>query len=98
MGIAELAVTLIFGVPVIGGLIIALVSIIRAWALKNRELKLQEDRFHMESNLRQNEMNDRLLRADDYTSSMSEVRLLAEEVRQLRKEMSELRRKQDDNS
>ena len=97
MSIAELAIFLIFGVPVIGGIIIAILAITRGWAVKNRELRLQENRFQVDSNFRQNEMNDQILHADDYAASLVEIRALAEEVRQLRKELAEMRRRQDYN-
>ncbi|MHB1461791.1 MAG: hypothetical protein ACYC1M_10960 [Armatimonadota bacterium] len=93
----ELAVILIFGVPVIGGIIIAILTIFRGWAVKNRELRLQESRFQVDANFRQNEMNDQILHSDDYAASIVEIKALAEEVRQLRKELAEMRRRQDYN-
>lgn len=93
----ELAVILIFGVPVIGLIVIATLAIFRGWAVKNRELRLQETRFEVDANLRQNEMNDQILHADDYAASIIEIKALAEEVRQLRKELAEMRRRQDYN-
>ncbi len=97
MSIAELAIFLIFGVPVIGGIIIAILAISRGWSVKNRELRLQENRFQVDANFRQNEMNDQILHADDYAASIVEIKALAEEVRQLRKELAEMRRRQDYN-
>ncbi len=93
----ELALILMIGVPVIGLIVIAILAIFRGWAVKNRELRLQETRFEVDANLRQNEMNDQILHSDDYAASMIEIKALAEEVRQLRKELAEMRRRQDYN-
>jgi hypothetical protein len=93
----ELALILMIGVPVTGLIIIAILAIFRGWSVKNRELRLQENRFQVDANFRQNEMNDQILHADDYAASMVEVKALAEEVRQLRKELAEMRRRQDYN-
>ena len=91
MGIAELAVTLIFGVPIIGGLFIAFVCIIKSWVIKNQQMKLEAEKLKVEGNLRQAQLTDQLLHADDYTATIAEIRLLAAEVRQLRTELEQMR-------
>ncbi len=94
MGIAELAVTLIFGVPIIGGLFIAFVCIIKSWVIKNQQMKLEAEKLKVEGNLRQAQLTDQLLHADDYTETIAEIRLLAAEVRQLRAELAQMRQTQ----
>jgi hypothetical protein len=95
------------GVPVIGGLLFAGLTVaggigysvfedILKARLRTRELKLQEKRIQMEQQLRTDDLNAKILRMDDLGISPNDLTSLAEEVRQLREEVSRL--KQDLNS
>lgn len=86
-----LIVAIVIGIPVLGGLLIPIIALLRGWWLKARELKLKEEQHRMEERLRTDELNARILRMDDFGISPAEVNSLVEEVRQLRQEVSQLK-------
>lgn len=81
----------IVALPFAGGTIIAVVALIRGWSLKSREIKLKEHQMHVNERIRQDELNAKLLRADDFGISPVEFNQLAEEVRQLREEVRQMK-------
>ena len=91
MGEIILILAIIVGFPVLGGSAIAITALLRGWWLKARELKLHEQRIAVEERIRQEEINAKILRMDDYNISASEVAALSEQVRQLRSEIAEIR-------
>jgi hypothetical protein len=81
--VAIIGIITVVGLPIAGGLAIAMVAILRGWWEKSRKLKLEEQRL-------MDELNARLLAMDGHPS-YSEIAALSEEIRQLRQEVSDLK-------
>lgn len=86
----ELVVAII-GLPIAGITLIGIVALVRGWSLKSHEIKLREHQMRVNERIRQDEMNAKLLHADDFGVSPAEFNQLAEEVRQLREELAKIR-------
>lgn len=84
-------VALVIGIPVLGGILISIVALLRGWWLKARELKVQEERIRMEERVRTDELNAKILRMDDMGISPLDFASMAEELRRLRDEVAQLK-------
>ncbi len=85
-------VAIVVGVPVVCGVGSGLLFSWMKHRVKHRELRLQERKLAMEEELRQDELNAKLLRMDDFGVSPLEISSLADSIRQLREEVAQLRK------
>ena len=90
-----IAVAIIIGIPVVGGIAIPIVALLRGWWIRARELKVEEERIRLEDKIRTDELNAKILRMDDWGVSPNELASLSEEVRRLRQELAELKQNLD---
>lgn len=89
-------VGIVVGLPVVLGIGYAMFEHFMNVRVRLRELKVKELQAKAELQLRNDELNARILRMDDMGISPTDLLALRDEVRQLREEMSRIR--QDVNS
>jgi hypothetical protein len=82
---------IVVGVPVICVFGTGVVAIVGHLRLKAREMKVQEKKLAIEQQLRNDELNAKILKMDDFGLSPVEIASLAEDVRRLREEVAQLR-------
>ena len=82
---------IVVGVPVICVFGTGVVAIVGHLRLKAREMKVQEKKLAIEQQLRNDELNARILKMDDFGLSPVEIASLVEDVRRLREEVAQLR-------
>jgi len=91
MDTAQLALWLIFGLPVGGAFLLGFYVIWKAFAAGGRRHKLEEMRMKHEHQARMDELNAKIIKMDDLGISPIEFAGLTEEVRRLRQELEEMR-------
>lgn len=90
----ETAITIVaicVGFPVLGISAIWITAIARGWALKSRQMTIEEKKIQMEERLRSEELGTKLMQLDDLGLSPVELTNLVSEVRRLREEVAQLR-------